>query len=282
VAPHFESIVPSDPGPVVVEIPHAGLVIDAAAARFTEVPPKAAALEAVLADSDIGADLVWSESEAHGLTRIVARASRYVIDLNTEPKLPTPYEDKMPPGLRTVMHDSHCGVRWRADALPRSELERRIAEVFEPYHATIEAELERARSRHGAALLIGSHTFPDPQKRIADVVLGTRHGASASEALRDAVAEVARAHGFSVALEAPFAGGWSTVRHARRDDDVSVIQIEVARRLVCRSRDEAPRYEIDPDGVRKVGAMLLEASRVAREHLGNRALSPRVVGRPNQ
>src|SRR5690242_20451497 len=81
----FESFVPPDAGPIVVEVPHAGLTIDAAAARFTKIPPNAVQKNAVLADSDIGADLVWVGSEAQGIARVVARASRYVIDLNTEP-----------------------------------------------------------------------------------------------------------------------------------------------------------------------------------------------------
>jgi N-formylglutamate deformylase len=263
----FESIIPADSGPIVVEVPHAGLVIDAAAARFTKIPRDAAARDAVRADSDIGADLVWAGIEAHGVPRIVARASRYVIDLNTEPRFPTPYEDKMPPGLRVVVHQSQCGLRWRDDALSRAEIERRVRGLFEPYHRAVDAELRRAHQSYGAALLIASHTFPDPRRKIADVVLGTRHGASASESLRDAIAEVIRAHGFSVACEEPFAGGWSTVRHARADEGVNVLQIELARRLVCQSsRDTAP-LEIDRDGVGRASAMLRDVVGAARELL---------------
>ncbi len=259
----FQSILPDEVGPIVVEVPHAGTFIDAASARFTVVPPDAVQRQAVLSDADIGADLLWAGTEADGIARIVAIASRYVIDLNTEPRLPTPYEEKMPVELRVVRRHSQCGLRWSEDPLPRVELDRRIAEVFEPYHAAIDAALARAHAAYGVALLVASHTFPDAANRIADVVLGTRQGTSAPEALRDAIAEVARDHGFSVALEAPFPGGWSNARHARRAEGVSVVQVEIARRLVSRADGENP-YAVDADGVRKVAAMLREATRAAR------------------
>jgi N-formylglutamate deformylase len=260
----FEVVVPEAAGPIVVEVPHAGLMIDDVAASFTKIPPDALAKGALVADSDIGADLVWEGSEAHGVTRVTARASRYVIDLNTEPKLPTPYEEKKPVELRMARRYSQCGLRWSEEPLPKTEIERRIRELFEPYHLRVHAELERARARHDAVVLVGSHTFPDPKRGIADVVLGTRHGAAASTSIRDAVADAARAHGFSVALEAPFAGGYASVRHARPHEGVHVVQIEVAKRLVSRASDGGPWLEIDPEGAERVRAMLVDAEDALR------------------
>lgn len=249
---HFDVTRAADAGPVVVEVPHAGLVIDEASSRFTRVPAVALAAGALAADSDLGADLVWEGSEKRGVTRIVACASRYVIDLNTVPRVATAYEDKMPPALRSVLRHSHCGQKWREAPLPKHEVERRIREVFDPYHEQIAVELERARALFGATLLIASHTFPDAGADAADIVLGTRHGASASEALRDELADVMRLHGFSVAVEVPFPGGFSTVRHARREDGVSVVQVEIARRVLSTDRRNS---DTDPAAVARVATM---------------------------
>jgi N-formylglutamate deformylase len=219
--------------PIVVEIPHAGLVIDERAAEFTRIPDRAIEAGAVEADADLGADLIWEDTERTGVTRIVARVSRYVIDLNTDPRpppLPPFYE--VDPEPRKTFHRSQCGVSWVEAPMPRAERERRIAEVLEPYHRAVDVELERARALHGAACLVSAHTFQDRRRAIADIVLGTQQERTARATLRDAVADVARARGFTVALEKPFQGGWSLTRHARPGEGIVAIQIEIARRLV--------------------------------------------------
>ncbi len=246
---HFDIVAPAEPGPLVVEIPHAGLVIDDAAAKFTRIPERALQAGAVLADSDIGADRLWDGSESLGVTRLAARASRYVVDLNTEPRVPTPYEEKLPEPLRAVRMISECGERWLANPLPRHERERRMREVFEPYHQAVTDALEQARARHGTAVLLSSHTFPDRFAPGADVVIGTRHGASADAELRDALADVVRGHELSVALEEPFPGAYSLARHARPAERVVAVQLELARSVVSRREERVRRLLVELVGV---------------------------------
>ncbi|WP_437739359.1 N-formylglutamate amidohydrolase [Sorangium sp. So ce1504] len=235
---------PDTAGPIVVEVPHASLVVDELAARFTRVPERALA-----ADADVAADALFGDVTLEGAALVVATASRFVIDLNTAPRVPTPYEDKLPYGLREVRRRSASGEQWLESSPPRAEVERRVRDVFEPYHAEIAARLADARARHGVAILVSGHTYPDVMfQGAADVVLGTRRGESAASWARDAVAEVARAHGLSLALDDPFPGGHALERHARRDEGVHALQIEVARRLYCDARTLALR----PDDVARL------------------------------
>ncbi|WP_437949605.1 N-formylglutamate amidohydrolase [Sorangium sp. So ce296] len=230
---------PAVPGPVVVEVPHAGLAVDERAARFTRVPERA-----LVADADVAADALFGDVAEEGAALVVATASRFVIDLNTAPRVPTPYEDKLPYGLREVRRRSASGEAWLDSPPPRAEVERRVREVFEPYHAEVAARLAAARARHGVAILVSAHSYPDVLfPRAADVVLGTRGGASAAGWARDAVADVARAHGLSLALDDPFPGGHAIERHARRDEGVHALQVELARRLYCDAPSFTPRPE---------------------------------------
>jgi N-formylglutamate deformylase len=253
---HFEIVRPADPpGPVVVEVPHAGLVIDERARKYTKIPKKALEAGALVEDADLGADVVWEGSEAAGVTRVVARASRHVIDLNTDPRPPpTPPFYEKDPEPRDIVKRSQCGLSWVQKPIPRAERERRISEILEPYHHAIDLELERARALHGAACLLSAHTFPDRQRAVADVVVGTQRGSSARPALRDAAAGVARALGFTVALEEPFPGGWSLTRHARPSEGVDGLQIEIARRLVTGvdAKNGAP---VDPNAMNRLRAL---------------------------
>ncbi|WP_437661774.1 N-formylglutamate amidohydrolase [Sorangium sp. So ce1182] len=230
---------PAAPGPVVVEVPHAGLLVDDVSARFTRVPARALA-----ADADVAADALFGDVALEGAALVVATLSRYVIDLNTAPRVPTPYEDKLPYGLREVRRRSVSGEQWFESPPPRAEVERRVRDVFEPYHAEVAARLAAARARHGVAILVSAHAYPDVLfPGAADVVLGARGGASAAGWARDAVADVARAHGLSLALDKPFPGGHALERHARRDEGVHALQIEIARRLYCDARTHAPRAD---------------------------------------
>ncbi len=230
---HFDVVRADPPGPVVVEVPHAGLEIDPTSGIFTMVPREAERADALRADADLGADAIWAGSEARGVTRVVARTHRYVIDLNTDPRPgPVPPFYQEDPAPRPTIRRSAAGPSWLEPALPREEVARRVREIFDAYHDAIDRELERSRERHGRAVLVASHTFPEGLGVSADVVVGTAEGQTLEVELRDVIVDVLRAAGLTVAIEAPFPGGFSITRHARLAEGVGAVQLELARRLV--------------------------------------------------
>ncbi len=243
------------------------MVIDARAAEHTRLPERALLAGALREDCDLGADRLWEGTEGEGVTRVVARASRYVIDLNTDPRpRPRPPYYEVDPEPRAVLHRSHCGVAWVVEPVPRAEHERRIAEVFEPYHEAIATELRRARAAYRRVCLVSAHTFHDPKRKGADVVLGTRRGAAAPSSLRDAVAELVRTRGLSVAVEEPFQGGYALTRHARPAEGVFALQVEIARRLVT-GRDRGPS-RVEPVALAETRALVFALLPVLRASLG--------------
>lgn len=260
-SPHFAVVAAANPGPVFVEVPHAGLTIDEVSGRFIKLPELATKLRALWADADRGADVVWEGTEQSGVTRVVAKTHRYVIDLNTNPRPPPGppfYEENALP--RLVLRRSAAGISWREDPLPREEHDRRITEIFEPYHAAIEAELWSRKKRHGKALMIASHTFPDRPVVEADVVLGTQEGLTASPSVLSAMADVFRAAGLVVALEQPFPGGFSLGLHARPQENMGAVQIEIARRLLVEPGREQNLLEA---GVARFKPILADVARAA-------------------
>jgi N-formylglutamate deformylase len=240
------------PSPVVVEIPHAGTAIDDASRAHVRIPPAALAAGAVRADSDVGAEEIWWAARRPLVTAIVARITRHVIDLNTEPRLPTPAEEKLPAAMRARLVRSQCGHRWRAEPPPRREVERRIRDILEPYHGRIASELQQAVDLHGAAILLSLHTFPESEASGAEVVLGTLGGTSASPMVRDLVAQELAAQGLRVALDVPFPGGLATQRHGRPEESRHALQIEIARGLLCPAGDGV----LDGERVQRLGDAL--------------------------
>jgi N-formylglutamate amidohydrolase len=265
---HYDVFSADPPGPLVVEIPHAGILVDEASAAFVRVPPRALAMGAFVLDADLGADVVWEGTEALGVTRIVARTSRYVIDLNTDPRPPPQapyYEEGIQP--RMLIRRSQCGMSW-PESTPAREVERRIREVVDPYHDEVRHALAQARERHGAALLLSFHTFPDRARAVADVVLGTLDGTTTSAETREAVRAIFREAGLTVAVEKPFPGGYALVRHAKPSEGIGAMQIEIARRVLTGT--DAGGLEVLPEAVSRVRGVVEELARYVSSTFGAR------------
>ena len=239
--PQFEIVEPrSGESPVLVEVPHAGLFLDAESLAWSLAPARS-----IAADADLHVDDIFHESPSEGATLIHACSSRYVVDLNrgladcdgeaVEGGGRTPW----PRGL--VWRLTTDGAPALVSRLPRYELERRLELVYRPYHAAVERLLTRKRSRFGYAVLLCAHSMPshgrgrtqgggDGHAR-ADVVPGTRGRTTAAGPLIDIVDRTATETGFSVRHDEPYRGGFSTGHYGKPDHNIHAIQVEIARRL---------------------------------------------------
>lgn len=246
----FERIDPSGPEiPIVVEVPHAGLELEA---RFLE--PISAPARAIARDADLYVDALYQDAPAIGATVLACRVSRYVIDVN---RAESDIDGEVVEGGRADIRMQH-GLVWRTtgdgeQALNRRlttfELEERLALVWRPYHRELSSIIERKRSLFGVVVVLAAHSMPSVERGPtaarsrtgrgdqgsieprADVVPGTRGRKSAAPKFIDAVESHARASGWSVRHDDPYAGGFTTQRYGRPGDGVHTVQVELARRL---------------------------------------------------
>jgi len=230
--PAPDIVPPRNALPVLLSIPHAGRAYPGWLVRDSVggVGPLEA-LEDPLVDR-----LAW-RALAGGIGAVIARAPRAAIDCNRAPDeidpsvvsgAPEPASARARAGLgiipgRTARH----GHLWRLP-ITRAELDRRIALAHAPYHAAIERGLDQLAIVHGGALLLDCHSMPTRRGQ-AELVIGDRHGTSAAPALTDAAARIARAHGWAVALNMPYAGGHVIQRHGRPADHIHALQLEIDR-----------------------------------------------------
>lgn len=221
------------PVPVMLSVPHSGreyphwLIANAAGGRCA-----LEGLEDPLVDR-----LVW-RAMGRGIGGVIARAPRAAIDCNRAANEIDP----------CVIADAGCdpvGVRargglgivpsrgvphgrlWRRP-IDQAELDRRIAEAHAPYHQAIADGLDQLVDEYGFALLIDCHSMPDRPGQ-AQVVLGDRHGGSASPWLAREAARIARSAAWSASLNDPYAGGYVVERHGRPERGVHAVQVEIDR-----------------------------------------------------
>lgn len=224
--------------PLVISIPHLGACLP------LELRPFFTPAARALADTDWHLDRLYGFAEALDATLLMARVSRYVIDLNR----PVAGES-LHPG---TMAASACPVETcRGEALyregctpDRAEIERREATYWWPYHLALRSELNRLRGMHGKVLLWDAHAIAGERPRFSAgwpprFNFGTADGRSCHGAvIAEAVGKV-RATDFSWVLNGRIKGGFIVRRYGAPRAGVHAIHLEVARSVYM---DDMPPF----------------------------------------
>jgi N-formylglutamate amidohydrolase len=157
---------------------------------------------------------------------------------------PAPVGPRARHGLGLIPSRTHRhGSLWRR-RIDRAELDRRISEVHRPYHQLLADELDVLAGRFGEAALIDCHSMP-PRAGQAEIVIGDCHGNSAASWFSTETARIARAAGFKVALNDPYAGGAIIARHGRPETGIHAIQLEFDRATYLADDGRTPGIGLD-------------------------------------
>ena len=225
--------------PVVVEVPHAGLMIPAAVQDEVRISARTR-----LRDSDAYVDKLYARAGEAGAHLLIAHVSRHVVDLNRAPddvhRLTVP-DHPRPRGVR------RRGVVWSTPGdrpLSYAALRSRLADYHTPYHAALADLIAQKKARFGYAIVLAAHSMPSQgagKGERADVVPGTRGGSTADERLIRCVGQHFLAAGFSVKHDDPYRGGWTTTHYGKPRQGCHVVQIELNRALYLDEATLRPR-----------------------------------------
>jgi N-formylglutamate amidohydrolase len=236
-APPFRRFGPDAPlSPVVVSVPHAGRTYPPGMAALVSVP---LARLTMLEDRCVDA---LAHAAVTTETLLIARTPRGWIDLNRSPATdrdpqvdadaPPTGSDKVRSGIGLIPRRAGGADNMWRRKLTGGEVADRIARVHAPYHAALAQALAAAHARFGVAMLVDLHSMPplagfDPPH----IVLGDRFGRSGPGAFTARAAAIVRAHGLTVAVNHPYAGGHILATHARPRQGVHGLQVEIDRSL---------------------------------------------------
>jgi N-formylglutamate deformylase len=188
---------------------------------------------------------------------ISARFPRAYLDANRAPseidsamfdgRLPVTVDSPSPrvtAGLGVIPRIVRDGAEiYRAKLSPR-EAELRLTRLYRPYHAALAQLVAETLEIFGVAVVIDCHSMPSAAA-IPDVVLGDRYGMAAAPLVTRAAEVAMENQGFTHARNAPYAGGYTTILHGRRDRDVHALQVEINRGLYLDEEriERGARYE---------------------------------------
>lgn len=199
-----------------------------------------------------------------GATVVRALFHRYAIDANRDPEGSSLYPGQNTTGL--IPETDFDGLPiWREGEGPsKADHEERVGLFHAPYHAALQAELDRVKAQHGVALLYDCHSIRSRipflfEGRLPDFNIGTDGGVTCDPAIQSAaVAICGSAPGFTSVLNGRFKGGWTTRHYGKPGTGVHAIQMEIAQGAYL-AAETAP-FPIDPDraaALRPVLARLL-------------------------
>ena len=141
------------------------------------------------------------------------------------------------------------GLIWRStdEGLPIykrqlsvAEVQARIANCWQPYHAAVASAIDSAHAVHGYSIHINCHSMPAiasshatdfPGEKHADFVVGDRDGTSSNPALSRLMCDYLRGLGYSVAYNHPYKGVELVRRYSNPASQRHSIQLEINRKL---------------------------------------------------
>lgn len=240
-----------EPGrvPLIISIPHMGVdVPPELAQRMTQAGHQ-------LADTDWHLDALYDFARPMGASLLMARYSRYVVDLNRPPDDETLYPGQTKTGLFPQF--TFRGEAIYADQSEPSEQERcdRLAKYWHPYHDRLAAEIERLRSAHGQVLVWEAHSIASVLPRLfegklPDLNVGTNSGASAAPQVLAAIeASLKTCKDYTHAINGRFKGGYNTRHFGDPANGVHTVQLEMCQWTYM--NEEAP-FEYRPESAARV------------------------------
>lgn len=228
--------------PLIISLPHTGT-------DLADIEGAVVSQWLARKDCDWWIDRLYDFAEELGTTIVHTAISRTVIDVNRDPSGASLYPGQTTTGLcPTETFDGEPLYKAGFEPSP-SEIDRRRAVWFEPYHAAIGAEIARLRGLHERIVLYDCHSIRSVLPRLFDGTLpvfnlGTNDGRACDPLLQEKVAGIMAATGESWIVNGRFKGGWTTRHYGRPESGVHAIQMELAQSTHLAT--EAPPFDLDP------------------------------------
>jgi N-formylglutamate amidohydrolase len=144
-------------------------------------------------------------------------------------------------GLGTIARVVASGEEIYGGKLCFAEAQARIEQLYRPYHAALNRLIEETEADFGFCLVVDCHSMPSGAhgaagKEAADIVLGDCHGAACAPQIVEMARRYLSRRGFAVALNAPYAGGFTTGHYGKPCRGRHALQIEINRAIYMDER----------------------------------------------
>jgi N-formylglutamate amidohydrolase len=243
--------------PLILASPHSGSDYPADFVAASRLDPVA-----LRRSEDSFVDELFAAAPSLGAPLLSARFPRAYLDANREAYEldPAMFSDALPRfvnvgsprvrmGLGTIARIVASGEEIYTGKLRFAEAQRRVDGLYHPYHRALSQLVEETEGLFGGYLLIDCHSMPSAAGSIcgsegADVVLGDCYGGACAPGILESARRFLAARGFAVAVNVPYAGGFTTEHYGNPRRGRHALQIEINRALYMDERNyrRKPRF----------------------------------------
>lgn len=207
-------------------------------------------------------DELFAAAPSLGAPLLSAQFPRAYLDVNREAYEldPAMFADALPGfvntgsarvrmGLGTIARIVANGEEIYTGKLRFADARRRIDGLYHPYHQALCRLVEDTEALFGGCLLVDCHSMPSVAGAVcgsgmADIVLGDCHGTACAPIIVEAARRFFATRGFTVAINTPYAGGFTTEHYGDPPHRRHALQIEINRALYMDERNygRKPRF----------------------------------------
>ena len=249
---------PSRTVPLVLASPHSGTDYPEEFLASSRLDPLT-----LRRSEDSFVDQIFAAAPELGAPLLTALFPRAYLDVNREPweldpamfldALPSYVNTRSPRvrmGLGTIARIVASGEEIYARKLRFAEARHRVEALYQPYHQALRQLVLDTEAAFGGYLLIDCHSMPSAASEVGsqegvDIVLGDCHGAACAPRIMEAARSFLSGRDFVVALNAPYAGGFTTGHYGSPRRGRHALQIEINRALYMDERRCRRKPEID-------------------------------------
>lgn len=185
-------------------------------------------------DTDWFKDILYQFAADRGAYMLKPECSRYVIDLNRDPAGVNLYPGANSTELCPTTAFDLAPLYLSGKEPDEQEINRRVAQYWQPYHDAIKQTLAHMIESYGVAVLLEAHSIKSEVPRFFEGVLpdfnfGTASGASCDLSLLDRI-EAVNFTPYSQVSNARFKGGYITRHYGNPEKNVHAVQLELSQR----------------------------------------------------
>jgi N-formylglutamate deformylase len=224
--------------PLLISMPHNGEDLPSDIAhKMTEQGKK-------VADTDWHKDKLYAFAQALGAYVIMPKYSRYVIDLNRDPKGVDLYPCANSTELCPTTSFDLEPLYLDGQAPNKTEISHRISTYWQPYHQALKTTLTDIQIEFGQAVLLEAHSILSKVPRffegqLPDFNFGTADGTSCAPELITALQNLDYSP-YSMITNGRFKGGFITREYGKPEKRIHAVQLELSQRTYM--SEPSPEY----------------------------------------
>ena len=203
----------------------------------------------ILDDTDWFLDQLYDFAPKLGVTTIKANLSRWVVDLNRNPKNQPLYNDgRIITAICPETNFNGKPIYKKNYNLNHSEISARVDNYFLPYHQKLKQLINYFKNKYGRVVIWDAHSIKRfvssiHENPFPDLIIGNNDGKSCDKQITELVVNQLNQSNLDLKINTPFKGGYITRSIGQPEQNINAIQLEMSKDLYMKNNESAYDFE---------------------------------------